>query len=254
MTLQVISTDGIQSLLANLMKQGRVVAPHERPGEQQYVFDELKDPADAVLAYTSTVLPPKKYAFPPKETLVHYELGDQPSAIAVADAEPLTVFGVHTCDIYSLLALDVAFADQHQEANYLGKRRNMRIIGIDCEPDEWCFCAAMGTATVDEGYDLFLTPLPDGCNYLLEVATEAGEETSMPTEGSTSPQGEEQASSRGSQSPAATGEPSVPAPDPLDVDVTNGATGAEQSVPPGSELYGKNRVRVRYVRLEAIEE
>ena len=175
MTLQVISVGEIRSLLKKLMEQGRVVAPHERPGDDQFVFDDLEDPADAVLQYTSTVLPPKKYAFPPKETLVHYELGEEPKASAVLESEPMVLFGVHPCDIYGLLALDTAFADEHPEANYLEKRAKMRVIGIDCEPDEWCFCATMGTATIDEGYDLFLTPLPDEEQYLLEVATPAGE-------------------------------------------------------------------------------
>jgi len=175
MTLQVIGVDAIRSLLAGLMQQGRVVAPHARPGDRQWVFDDLKDPADAVLDYTTTVLPPKKYAFPPKETLVHYTVTPEPSAQAVIESAPLVLFGVHPCDIYSLCALDTAFSDQHAEANYLEKRSTMRIIGIDCEPDELCFCGSMGTASVDTGYDLFLTPLPGKQTYLLEVATEDGE-------------------------------------------------------------------------------
>ncbi len=176
MTLQVIDEHEIRALLSKLMSQGRVVAPHRRPGERQFAFADLHDPADAVLEYTSTVLPPKQFAFPPRETLVHYELGDQPAVCAVSESEPLALFGVHPCDIYGLGALDTAFADEHPEANYLGKRAAMRVIGIDCEPDEFCFCAAMGTASVEEGYDLFLTPLPDGELWLLEVATPAGEQ------------------------------------------------------------------------------
>jgi len=175
MTLQVIGVEAIRSLLAKLMKQGRVVAPHERPGDRQWVFDDLKDPADAVLDYVSTVLPPKKYAFPPKEALVHYELGDKPAAEAVVESEPMVLFGAHPCDIYALCALDTAFADEHAEANYLDKRARMRVIGIDCEPDEFCFCGSMGTASVDTGYDLFLTPLPGCDEYLLETGTEEGE-------------------------------------------------------------------------------
>lgn len=176
MTLQVISVPEIRAMLRKLMDQGRVVAPQARPGEGQFAFDDLTDPAEAVLSYTSTVLPPKKYAFPPKEPLVRYELGETPSVEPVIEAEPLVIFGAHPCDIYGLLALDTSFADQHPEANYLEKRAQMRVIGIDCEPDQWCFCGAMGTATVDQGYDLFLTPLPGGDQYVVEVATEAGEE------------------------------------------------------------------------------
>lgn len=176
MTLQTISVNEIRNLLARLIEQGRVVAPQARLGDRQWAFDDLRDPADAVLQYTSTVLPPKKYAFPPKEPLVRYELQGSPTATPVVEAEPITLFGVHPCDIYGLEALDTSFSDVHPEPNYLERRAKMRVIGIDCEPDEWCFCSSMGTATVDSGYDIFLTPLPDEEHYLAEIATPAGEE------------------------------------------------------------------------------
>ncbi|MEN6343748.1 MAG: 4Fe-4S dicluster domain-containing protein [Armatimonadia bacterium] len=176
MTLQVISVAEIRGLLAQLMEQGRVVAPHKRPGDRQWAFEDLTDPADAVLQYTTTIIPAKKYAFPPKETLLRYELGQAPSVTAVVDSEPLVLFGVHTCDLYGLTALDTAFADHFADANYLEKRAKMRIIGIECVPDEWCFCASMGTATIDSGYELFLTPLPDEEHYIVEVGSDAGDE------------------------------------------------------------------------------
>jgi ferredoxin len=174
MAVQVIGCEVIPQLIAKLMSEAKVVAPHRREGDNQWVFAEVQDPGEVCLDYTSTILPPKKYAFPPKETLVRYEVGDRPKMEAVIAAEPLVIFGAHPCDIYGLTALDLAFSDQNVDPNYMAKRAQMRIVGVDCEPDEWCFCGSMGTASVAEGYDLFLTPIGD--SYVAEAATAAGEE------------------------------------------------------------------------------
>jgi len=174
MTLLALDCAALTTLTEKLMQEARVVAPHRREGDKQWAFQDVKDPCDICLDYTSTVLPPKKYAFPPKEKLMEYQIGERPSLEAVVAAEPVVIFGAHPCDIYGLRCLDIAFADTNADPNYLLKRANMRVVGVDCEPDEWCFCGSMGTATVSEGYDLFLTPIDEG--YVVEVGTEAGEQ------------------------------------------------------------------------------
>lgn len=172
MALQVIGCEIITQLLEKLMAEGRVVAPHRREGKDQWAFEDVKDPGKVCLEYTSTILPPKQYAFPPLEKLVHYELAGKPRMEAVLDVEPLVVFGVHPCDIYGLTCLDTALGDTNPDPNYAARRAQMRVVGVDCVPDEYCFCASMDTASVSTGYDLFLTPLEGG--YLVEVATPAG--------------------------------------------------------------------------------
>jgi heterodisulfide reductase subunit C len=104
---------------------------------------------------------------------VRVKLGGDLAPEAVISAEPTVLFGVHPCDIYGLECLDVAYCDEHCDPNWAARRAQMRIVGVDCMPDEWCFCASMGTASVDSGYDLFLTPVED--EYLVEIGTEAGE-------------------------------------------------------------------------------
>jgi hypothetical protein len=172
MALQVIGCEAVTQLLEKLMAEGRVVAPQQREGQKQWAFDEVKDPCDVCLDYTSTILPPKKYAFPPKEKLLHYELTERPTMEAVIEAEPLVIFGAHPCDIYGLNALDKALCDQSVDPNWAARRAQIRIVGVDCEPDEYCFCGSMGTASVASGFDLFLTPLNG--DYMVEVATPAG--------------------------------------------------------------------------------
>ncbi len=172
MTLKVIDCAALNALVEKLLQQGRVVAPQRREGKDQWAFADVKDPCDICLEYTSTIIPPKKYAFPPKEALLHYELGERPQYEAVTTSEPMVIFGAHPCDIYGLSCLDTAFSDKNPDPNYLERRSQMRVVGVECVPDEWCFCGSMGTGSVSEGYDLFLTPMED--SYLVEVATEEG--------------------------------------------------------------------------------
>jgi sulfhydrogenase subunit beta (sulfur reductase) len=172
MALLTISCGVVTQLIEKLMQEARVVAPQQREGKDQWVFDEVREACSVSLAHSSTILPPKKYVFPPKEKLVHYELGDKPQFTPVADGEPLVIFGAHPCDIFGIGCLDRAFADNEVDPNYAARRAQIRIVGVDCEPDDYCFCGSMGTASVSEGFDLFLTPVGD--SYVVEVATEAG--------------------------------------------------------------------------------
>ena len=174
MSVRVIDQAGIRQLVEKLQQEAKVVAPHRREGRDQWAFQEVTDPDLITLEYTTTTLPPKQFAWPPRETLIRARLGEGPvQAEPVVEVEPLVLFGVHPCDIYGLQSLDIAYCHEHVDPNYVARRQQMRIVGVDCVPDEWCFCASMGTASVDSGYDLFLTPL-DG-EYLVEVGTEAGE-------------------------------------------------------------------------------
>jgi len=120
------------------------------------------------------------------ETLLRYELAERPVMEAVVESEPIVLFGIHACDIYGLRALDIAFSDQNVDPNYAARRSQMRIVGVDCKPDDYCFCGSMGSATPTEGFDLFLTPVAGG--YLAETATEAGAAmlTGLPTREATS--------------------------------------------------------------------
>ncbi len=176
MTLRVISDGAVRELMEKLKQQARVVAPHRREGRNQWQFADVEDPAKVELNYTSTILPPKKYAFPTQEPFVHYQFGEQFSAEPVTEVEPIVLFGVHPCDIYALECLDISMTDQYADPNWVSRRKAMRIVGIDCQPDEWCFCATMNTAAARSGYDLFLTPINNWTEYVAEAATPAGEE------------------------------------------------------------------------------
>jgi formate hydrogenlyase subunit 6/NADH:ubiquinone oxidoreductase subunit I len=82
--------------------------------------------------------------------------------------------GVHPCDLSALAMLDDAYAEEPAEACWPAARAQARVIGVDCQPDEYCFCYGMDSCYGREAADLFLTPIERG--YLVEVLTEAGEE------------------------------------------------------------------------------
>ncbi len=172
MTLQVLPQDNLADFVARLMQRQEVVGPVAQ--ENQHVFAPISDPADLALDYVFTVLPPKKYLLPQRETLLRFSLGDEVRVEPVVEAEPRIIFGVHTCDLHGLAQLDRAFADAERDTNYLARRAATTLIGLDDMPDEHCFCASVGTATVQTGFDLFLTPLEG--EYAVEVGTERGAE------------------------------------------------------------------------------
>jgi ferredoxin len=127
------------------------------------------------LTYPRTVLPPKQAFLPPNEDLLRFQRLPAPAALPVAPRTPLTVFGIHPCDLAAVNQLDWAMQRRHgvTDPSYSARRASATIIGIECLPDEYCFCTCVGTAGTREGADLFLTPV-DG-EHVVEVLTEKGE-------------------------------------------------------------------------------
>lgn len=150
----------------------RVVGPQPKHG--QYVFAEVEDPSNLVLNYPTSVLPPKQYLLPPRETLFTYtDSGRQIEANI--ESTPTVLLGVHTCDMHAIRLLDKVqnngFADQHYQAH----RQNTYLVSIECLKPcmEHSFCKSMGTLTVTEDFDLHMTELGD--IYAMEVGSEKGE-------------------------------------------------------------------------------
>ncbi len=173
MTLVSIPKHAVAELVQRLMAERRTFGVKEKePGF--YAFDELRSPEELVLEYSRTILPPKKYFMPPWETLVRYRLGETVEVEPVFEGEPFAVVGVHSCDLHAILLLDRAFADVYEDEHYFARRRASFIVGVDCVPDEYCYCTSMGTCTVESGYDLFLNSV--GEKWLVEVGSSAGAE------------------------------------------------------------------------------
>ncbi|MDX2108379.1 MAG: 4Fe-4S dicluster domain-containing protein [Candidatus Melainabacteria bacterium] len=150
--------------LSRLRSMGSVYAP-VRVSDQSFAFRSVRDEAEIAFEALRTILPPKKFFYPAKETILECDGDEVKEHIEVV--EPFAVFGVHPCDLAGLNALDKIFLSTPQDSHYQRRRRAAFIIGLSCLPDKHCFCKAMKADAPSKGYDLFLTDLED--KYFVQV-------------------------------------------------------------------------------------
>ncbi len=165
-------------LFASVLQQfGEVHAPVEQNGK--YAFRRLARWSDIRLDYKRTILPPKKYCLPAKDTLFQYREGEGYVACDPASERRIILFGVHTCDIYGINILEQVFSGAYNDPYFQARRRNIAVIGIDCTPDEHCFCRSMRADFVERGFDLFFQDLGD--RYQVLVGTALGDDMALAT-------------------------------------------------------------------------
>jgi len=170
----VISHEDWNLFVARLVENGAVVGPRQRQDQPGFhYFDRLTDPMDLTLDYVTTTIPPKKFFFPPTETLFRFAESSPPEIDLLLDTTPFVLIGVHPCDLEALDALDAAYSFPPAEMRWAVNRNRAAVIGVGCLPDEYCFCTSIGTGGSRKGCDLFLTAI-DGA-YLMEVHTLTGE-------------------------------------------------------------------------------
>jgi sulfhydrogenase subunit beta (sulfur reductase) len=174
MQAYVVSHEDWKLFLDRVMEDWAVVGPRQRPNQPGFhYFDYVTDPQDLTLDYTTTTIPPKKVFFPPTETLFHFTESCPPEIDLVRDTAPFILIGVHPCDLEAIDALEAAYSYPPAEMRWAANRNRATIIGVDCLPDEYCFCTSIGTSESRKTCDLFLTPI-DGA-YFVEVHTLTGE-------------------------------------------------------------------------------
>jgi sulfhydrogenase subunit beta (sulfur reductase) len=170
----IIESSDVRDFFNDLIQMQPLMGPRERsrqPGH--YQFDWLESADELVLDYTSTTLPAKKAFAAPREVLFEFSLGDPPDITHVRHTDPFTLVGVHPCDLGGIAMLDAAYGRSPAEEHWVNNRQRASIIGVDCTPDEYCFCTSVDTAHARGPADLFLTPISRG--YLVEVLTDEGE-------------------------------------------------------------------------------
>ena len=175
MELKVIDKEKLLSFVGRLLEEQEVVGV-KRSEEGKYIFDRLENPEDLCLDYDVTILPPKKYFLPQRETLLRFrDREGEPAVEAVVESSPRVIFGVHPYDMAAINLLDKVFSSDNRDPNYLKKREDALIIGTDVKnPSPYAFFKSMGTDTVREGFDLFFTGMEK--SYAVEAGSEKGEE------------------------------------------------------------------------------
>ncbi|MBN2535843.1 MAG: 4Fe-4S dicluster domain-containing protein [Spirochaetales bacterium] len=141
----------------------------------KFVFDELDSASRMCLDYDVTILPPKKYFQPQKETLLRFVPKQADSYEAVNEFEPITLIGVHYYDLAAIYLMDRAFSEGKKDENYLKKRNNALLIGL--YPTHF-FKYRFSSSVIkgEQPYkvaDLMLIHMDDG-HFALEIVTEKG--------------------------------------------------------------------------------
>ncbi|HBG05715.1 MAG: 4Fe-4S ferredoxin [Geobacteraceae bacterium GWC2_58_44] len=120
-------------------------------------FAALGDASALRLDYGRTQIPPKKYLIPFREELLQYRDGSYQES--QTNAPDMVLFGLHPCDLDGIAYLDLVFLGDRPDPCYAARRAALTLIGISCEPDDFCFCNDSLETTA---CDLFLTSRGEG--------------------------------------------------------------------------------------------
>ncbi len=173
MCLYTVAKKSLSSWFASLLSQYYLVGPTAR--RDNFVFAEITDASRLSLDYTTTMLPPKKYLLPLRETLIQFEKGTHGTKVTpIFDNRATVIFGMHTCDLHAVRLLDRFFEQGVADQTYLRRRAATTIVSIEClQPcSPLSFCKSMGTYTIQEEFDLHLTDI--GNVYVCEVGSDKG--------------------------------------------------------------------------------
>ena len=173
-SLTILQKQEFVRFVGRLMPDYRVVGPVVY--DDGFAFDEIGDPAELRLEYSTTILPPKKYLLPPAEVLFSFDRSNGTTVTQPPKPQPTVIFGVHTCDVHAIQLIDHVFSSGHADPSYIDRRKVTLVVSVECLApcDEHSFCKSMGTLSADEGYDLHLTDLGDA--YAVDIGTAAGAE------------------------------------------------------------------------------
>jgi hypothetical protein len=148
--MRVISKEDFAQFVNSLIKDGSFNVLGVKAKGDKFAFGPLEDANDLRLDYDVTLLPPKKYFFPQRETLVTYNVGKGFSAKSPSEIKPMVLIGVHPYDIVALLHMDEIFSETKSDPFYFEKRKSSIIIGVNIQKmSKWCFAPYMGSATVE---------------------------------------------------------------------------------------------------------
>ncbi len=166
-----MSRGEIDLFVRSLATAYEVVGAREKRGRMS--LERIEDPAELQLEFSPQVHSPKKFLFPNWEKLFRFRLGGKVLLEAEKAAAPRVIFGMHPCDLHAVQVLDDCLFEGEADSAYRAKREATVLVGVDCVPDEHCFCTSMGTDRIAEGFDLFFHRVDSG--YLVQTGSARGE-------------------------------------------------------------------------------
>lgn len=174
MKTRVLRKADLAVFVHHLAGQAQLVGPRAKDGS--HVFDTINDPSDLTLEYPTSILPPGRQLFPDGEVLLRYRRNEVEATQGVIESSPLILLGVHPCDVHGINVLDEIFSDAPEDANYLARRAQTRIVAVECQRPcgPFSLCYEKGTSRVEWGHDALLVDIGD--RYFIFMRTRAGEE------------------------------------------------------------------------------
>ena len=169
--VKTLSKTQMRDFFQALQGYGVIAAP-VRVTEKTYRFQLVYALEEVDLSYTRTMIPPKKYFIHPEEAIFTFNKEREEYTEPPNLDQPMVLLGVHSCDINAMNLLARVFMKELPDKYYQDRRRNSVIVGINCTPDEYCFCESTGTSFAQEGYELFLYDIGD--RYLVRVGSLKG--------------------------------------------------------------------------------
>jgi ferredoxin len=170
MSVHTASKEQFKSFVGALIASDQKVVGVQAKGDK-FAFGDLQSADDLRLDYDVTILPPKKYMLPQKETLLTFKVGADSQS--VSQPENMILLGVHPYDMAAINQMDELFSQGEYDTHYMQRRQQITIIACDVfKPSKNVFASSMNTATIDRGYDMLVTDI--GKSYVIEAATDKG--------------------------------------------------------------------------------
>jgi ferredoxin len=173
---KMLAKKAVNGFLERLISQARTIAPVKQP-TGQYLLKQVVRPEEVGLDCPISYYSAKEFLVPSGETLFRFGRTEEGIKVEpVRQAEPTVLFGLHPCDANAIRTYDAIFKKDNEDEHYLGRRKEMAVVAINClkSCDEFSFCRDMKTMSADAGFDLMLTDLGDA--YFVQVATDRGAE------------------------------------------------------------------------------
>ncbi|NOY74663.1 MAG: hypothetical protein GXP32_02600 [Kiritimatiellaeota bacterium] len=168
MSQYYLTDDGLEAFVSSLMERRDVWAPVVKGS--RFIFDKLVEVGELRLDYDTTILPPKKMFFPPKQDILEFDGGQAKTPPA---PEKKVLLGAHPYDLRAISMTDKLFEMNYADCNYLGNREATTIIGMNVQnPYEHSFFSSIAQDMALSGHDAMLTRVAGG--YVLELITEKG--------------------------------------------------------------------------------
>lgn len=171
MSVSTVTKDQFKQFVTSLIDSEQTVVGVQAKHDK-FAFGELKNADDLRLDYDVTILSPRKYVLPQKETLLSFNVGGESQS--VQESKKMILLGVHPYDLVAINQMDELFSQGEYDTHYMERRKNFTIVACDVKtPSKNVFASSMNTATVDKGFDILLTDIDDA--YVVDAATEKGE-------------------------------------------------------------------------------